>query len=521
MTSIETEIVIVGGGPVGIGLAIDLAQRGHEITVVEKYQHLQQVPKGQNLTPRTMEHLTAWGASGFARALRPTSRKTGNGGLNCWKNLLSGHHYSWLNRENVQQFYYQTVERLPQYLTEQALRTRAEQLESIHLMTDCEATGCSQKTKNVHTQFLNRSTGEKIVIESDFLVGCDGSRSVIRDAAMIKQTNNDHDKKMALIVFRSQELDELLSSLPFSAFYNALDPKLQGYWKFIGRVNDQGDWFFHAPVANDCSKDDFDFTAYLHETVGQPFSLTISYVGFWDLRFAVAERYRTDRILIAGDAAHSHPPYGGYGINTGFEDARNLGWKLSYRQKGLAPDELLDTYDEERRLVFQSTADHFIEHLIHQDRKFLNTWDDRDLEPEFETAWGQRTTDNLTVMQYEPHYSGSSIVDGEDGGSISAVGDHQIEARAGHHLAPPPDYDEFQSYLSKDFTVICAENTDLSEIMHESKQLEIPIQAITMTSKQMASWNRSWILLRPDHFVASSGNDSEVPVGQLKKAIIP
>ncbi len=119
----------------------------------------------------------------------------------------------------------------------------------------------------------------------------------------------------------------------------------------LGRVDLGRSWFFHAPVPMDTTADNFDFHQLLFQAVGREFSLDISYIGFWDLRFAHADSYRNGRILVAGDAAHSHPPYGGYGINLGFEDARNLGWKLSAMINGWAGDTLIDSYDQERRLV--------------------------------------------------------------------------------------------------------------------------------------------------------------------------
>ena len=74
----------------------------------------------------------------------------------------------------------------------------------------------------------------------------------------------------------------------------------------------------------------------------------------------MAERYRAGRIFIAGDAAHSHPPYGGFGLNNGLEDVANLGWKLAARLKAGAAKRLLDSYDEERRPVFKEIGDEFI-----------------------------------------------------------------------------------------------------------------------------------------------------------------
>ncbi len=136
------------------------------------------------------------------------------------------------------------------------------------------------------------------------------------------------------------------------------------------------------------TQDNFDFHALLHRAVGQEFDLEFDHIGFWELRVAIADSYRAGRVFIAGDAAHSHPPYGGYGINTGFEDARNLGWKLAATLQGWGGDALLDSYDAERRPVFASTARDFIERFIEEDRAFLNAYspdkDQAEFTPEME-----------------------------------------------------------------------------------------------------------------------------------------
>ena len=168
------------------------------------------------------------------------------------------------------------------------------------------------------------------------MVGCDGSRSLVRDAAGITQTLTDHDRLMVLLVFRSTGLHRLLERFPNKSFYNVLHPELEGYWKFFGRVDLGTTWFFHAPVPLGTTKDNFDFRAFVHAAVGEQFDVEFEHIGFWDLRVAIADQYRIGRVFIAGDAAHSHPPYGGYGINTGFEDAANLGWKLAAALQGWA-----------------------------------------------------------------------------------------------------------------------------------------------------------------------------------------
>ena len=120
-----------------------------------------------------------------------------------------------------------------------------------------------------------------------------------------------------------------------------MHPDLNGYWKFFGRIDVAEGWFFHAPVPKDTTRDNFDFHGLLQEAAGFKFAAEFDHVGFWDLRVAVAEKYQVGRVFIAGDAAHSHPPYGGFGLNNGLEDAINLGWKLAAKLDGWGGDTLL------------------------------------------------------------------------------------------------------------------------------------------------------------------------------------
>ncbi len=124
----HAEIIIVGAGPVGLGLAIELGQRGIRCTVVERYTRPQPIPKGQNLTQRTLEHFHFWGAEQQLRAARTIPRDYGIGGMTAYGTLLSGYNYDWLQRELVRPFYFTDNERLPQYATEAVLRQRLSEL---------------------------------------------------------------------------------------------------------------------------------------------------------------------------------------------------------------------------------------------------------------------------------------------------------------------------------------------------------------------------------------------------------
>ncbi|MHB2266031.1 FAD-dependent monooxygenase [Aliihoeflea sp. PC F10.4] len=524
MIEIESEVVIVGGGPVGMGLAIELGQRGVRTVVVERYPTPQPVPKGQNLTQRTMEHFHFWGAEKQLRAARTVPKEYGIGGLTAYGTLLGDYHYDWLQRELVRPFYFTDNERLPQYATEEVLRARAAELPSVDLRYGYTVDEVEQDDDGVTVRASARDGGEQLSVRASYAVGCDGSRSVARQSAGITQTLSDHDRLMVLLVFRSTGLHELLERFPGKSFYNVLHPDLEGYWQFFGRVDLGNTWFFHAPVPADTTRDNFDFKAYLHRAAGADFDVEFEHIGFWDLRFAIADTYRKGRVFVAGDAAHSHPPYGGYGINTGFEDARNLGWKLAAHLAGWGGEALLDSYDLERRPVFASTAKDFIAKAIESDKKFLETFDPERDRPSFEKEWAERGSGAKgEVNAFEPNYRGSPIVAGS--GETNAVGGHVFKAQPGHHLAPRSLSDGRNVYeaLGKGFTLIAFDKPESAQEFHAAaERLSMPLVVVEDGHAEACQdYEADLVLVRPDNFVAwtSSSGDARSADDVLRQVV--
>jgi len=523
----DARVLIVGGGPVGMGLAVELGQRGIRCTVVERYATPQPIPKGQNLTQRTMEHFHFWGAEPALRAARTIPPDYGIGGLTAHGTLLGDYHYDWLQRDLVRPYYFQANERLPQYATEAVLRRRAAELPSVQTLYGWKADAIAPSASGVEVQVCTRDGSERRTLRADYVVGCDGSRSTVREQAGITQTLSDHDRLMALVVFRSRQLHELLARYPGKSYYNVLQPELNGYWKFFGRVDLGETWFFHAPVPPGTTRDNFDFARYLHEAVGAEFDVEFEHIGFWDLRFAIADRYRTGRVFIAGDAAHSHPPYGGYGVNTGFEDARNLGWKLAAALQGWGGEALLDSYDQERRPVFASTARDFIARSIEVDRAFLHAHDPARDRVAFETAWRARSEGAVgEVHSFEPHYEGSPVVAGTQGAGGSAVGRHSFDARAGHHLVPAALAGGGNVYerLGTGFSLLAfgADPARVEAFVNAARSLSLPLTVIDdARAGECARYETSLVLVRPDQFVAwtdTGAANSQSPAQILRVA---
>jgi 2-polyprenyl-6-methoxyphenol hydroxylase-like FAD-dependent oxidoreductase len=509
-TSLATDVVIIGGGPVGLGLAIELGQRGIHCILAERYAQPQPIPKGQNLTQRTMEHFHFWGAEPELRAARTIPPEYGIGGLTAYGSLLSNHHYDWLQRELVKPYYFKDNERLPQYETEKVLRQRVAMLPTVTTLYGWDSESMAQDGEGATVTLTQRSSKQQQVIRAKYLVGCDGSRSQTREQAGITQTLSDHDRCMVLLVFKSQALHSLLARFPGKSFYNVLHPELKGYWKFFGRVDLGNTWFFHAPVPMGTTADNFDFKTYLHESVGAEFEIEFQHIGFWDLRFALADNYRAGRIFIAGDAAHSHPPYGGYGVNSGFEDARNLGWKLAAVLQGWGDEPLLDSYDFERRPVFASTIDDFIAKSIETDRDFLESFDPIRDPVAFEAAWAQRSQGAVgEVHAFEPHYEGSPVVwqHARAGHVCSAKGSHQFKARAGHHLAPVmlTNGRNVFEVLGDGFTLLAlgVDPTHTQVLIDAAAAAGVPLNVVHEPAGAPADrYEAHWILVRPDQFVA-------------------
>lgn len=521
MTTRRHEVVIVGGGPVGCGLAIELGQRGVSCALIERHKSPQLIPKGQNLTQRTMEHLHAWGVEEGVRAARSAPLDLPIGGVVAYGTLLGDYSYPWYQRDVVGDYYFRANERLPQYETERVLRRRLESIPSVDSMIGWSAEQIAQSAAVAEVESVGPD-GERATLEAAYLVGCDGSGSIVRQQAGIDETRSSHHKRMALLVFRSPELHRMLEAqFGDKSFFNVLDRELDGYWRFLGRVDYQEQWFFHAPVAEDATDESYDFADLLYRTVGARFSVEFDHVGFWDLRVAVAKTYRNGRVFIAGDAAHSHPPYGGFGVNSGFEDARNLGWKLAATLQGWGSDRLLDSYGKERLPVFESTAREFIEASIERDRAFVRRWDPAvDLDA-FRRAWDERSArGNEEIFDFEPHYEGSPVVHGPVAAVSSARGGHDSAARAGHHLAPlllSSGADVYEE-MGTGFTLLAfdAAREDIDGFVGAGKTLSVPLEVIRdQGAEGRKHYGARLVLVRPDQFVSWAGDEAPTDIGHV------
>ncbi len=494
----------------GVALAVELGQRGIDCALVERRREPQRIPKGQNLTQRSVEHFYFWGVAEELRAARLLPPEFPMSGIVAYRDLNSEYWYAPPLREIVNSYYFQNNERLPQYLGESVLRKRMAQLASVEARFGWVADTIEQDASGVRVTIAKDGGAEREVLEAEYVVGCDGGHSTVRQQIGIERGGADFNELMVLALFRSRELHEKLKRFPPRSTYRVIHPDLGGYWQFFGRVDVGESWFFHSPVPANTTRDNYDFHGLLQKVAGFPFACDFDYVGFWDLRIAVAEKYQVGRVFIAGDAAHSHPPYGAYGLNNGLDDVVNLGWKIAAKLKGWGSDALLGTYTEERRPIFKETAEDFIEAGIQRDKEFLDHHNPERDRAEFEHAWKEHANAAAPrVLTYEPNYEGSPIVFGPPGGVSSAHGSHTFTARAGHHLPPQllsSGRNVFEE-LGPDFTLLAfdAEDRTILGFTDAAKALNVPLKIVRDSYRdERQAYEASLILVRPDRYVAWS-----------------
>ncbi|HWG26036.1 FAD-dependent monooxygenase [Actinospica sp.] len=332
----DTDVTVVGAGPTGLVVAGELARRGRRVTVLDSAPAPFPGPRGNGIQPRTLEVLDPLGVTDRLVALgtfRLPFRQYATDGA-----VRERDRHPGLEPTPDQPFARPLI--IPQWRTTQVLRERLAEF-GVTVKQNARVVAVEQDQDGTTAILENRRR-----LRSRYLVGADGASSTVRNALGVGFLGQTHDEVRMLLA--EVELD-------------GLD---RDHWHTFDLVGDDGAGFLSlcpmpaSPTwALGLRSPDPDIRAdeaTLHTVVdGIRPRVRLRRIGWsstWRLNVRMVDRFRVDRVLLAGDAAHVHSPAGGQGLNTGIQDAINLGWKLAAVLDG-AEDALLDTYEAERKPV--------------------------------------------------------------------------------------------------------------------------------------------------------------------------
>ncbi|WP_171166918.1 FAD-dependent monooxygenase [Streptomyces sp. I05A-00742] len=347
MTHLETDVLIVGGGPVGLALALDLRYRGVRFLLLDASDGRVDHPKVGTVGPRSMELFRRWG---IAHAIR-TAGWPGDHPLDvAWVTAVGGH--------EIHRLEFGTSDTRPplpwtpepeQVCPQNLLAPLLVRAVGVHpegpLHHGCRLDGLVQDDDGVTASATRLADGTALTVRARRLVGCDGAASTVRRILGIGAPARHPTRTFRNILFRAPRLDDRLGPRRALVYFLTQPPNL----RYPLRSMD-GHGLYRLIATAEAALHE-EPMALLRTAIAVDTPLEIVSEHVWHLTHRIADRFRDGRVLLAGDAAHTLSPSGGFGMNCGIADAADLGWKLAAELAGWAGPALLDTYETERRPV--------------------------------------------------------------------------------------------------------------------------------------------------------------------------
>jgi len=529
--AIETQVVIIGAGPVGLGMAIELAHRGIECTVVEEGDGTVAHPRTGLVAIRTMELLRRWGLAEPVRNCGfPSDYQlsmvfcTSLNGL-----LLDREDYPSMRQTPTPPETPEKKQRCPQMWLQPILLQAAQTSDRTHFLFKHRFEQLSQDAEGVEAVVIDLVTGKSVNLHGKYLLGCDGVTSKVR-----RQLGIEIDDRLLSysinILFR---VPGLTSKHSMGEAERYMFVGVEGMWGNLTVID--GDELWRLTVLGSQEKmglRTFDAHKWIIRALGteddpQRIPFEVLSVVPWRRAELLARNFVTGRAVLAGDSGHAMSPTGGMGMNTGMQEVLDLGWKLQGALEGWAGPHLLSSYEAERRPVAARN--------IAFSTQNFKAWKGAvqpgavlDLTAEGESV--RRTIGKLlrdaTRVEWESvglqighRYEASPICVPDGTPATPDEYDHYLPTSRPGSRAPHAWLSDGQSTLDlfgNGFVLLCFDEvvTDVEELAQTFRARRVPLEVVRIDDAEIARlYERRRVLIRPDGHVAWRGDLVVDPAG--------
>ncbi|WP_410631618.1 FAD-dependent monooxygenase [Amycolatopsis sp. cmx-4-83] len=505
-------VLIAGGGPVGLAAAVELGRRGVECLVVEPRVTVSIArPRCKTLNVRTMEHLRRWGLAERLRERAPLPVGWSQDVVFCTS--LTGWELSRftgvLGLAPHGDRFAELGQQAPQYVLEEVLREAVEDLDPCRLVLGARVTELEQ-TDDVVTVTIETPSGEWKAVRAEYVLGCDGPRSTVRDRIGSAYVGGEALRPNFGMVFTCPELNTVTRHGP-AVQYWVVNPSAPA---LVGPLDQAGTWWAIA-FGVDRETGEREARALVDAVAGRPVAATVVSTDPWTARMQIADRMRDRRVFLAGDAAHLNPPFGGHGLNTGVADAVDLGWKLAAVLGGWAGPGLLDSYEAERRPVQERVIAAATANMRVLSTELLAD----NLEDDDAAGAGAREAAGARIQKTKKaEFHSLDLVLGlriDESPVLPSGGGVAAGARLPHAFLD--DGRSLYDVLGPDHTLlVLRENTGGERIADAARECGFPLHVADLTGTGYAEQaSAALLLVRPDQVVAWSGDASPADAGAL------
>lgn len=523
-------VVIIGGGPVGLTLALDLAWRGIDVIVLERRRPAAPPePKCNHVSARSME---IYRRLGLATALRNAGLPADYPNDIAYRTAFTGQEFGRIHIPCRRDRFTDTSSpdgnwptpepphRGNQIFLEPILFRHAAGQPLIAIVNRIEAEAIEQHDDGVVVRARELDSGARRRFEGRFLVGCDGGRSLTRRAIGAELEGDAVVQRVQATFIRAPRLISL-QGFQRAWMTNTVSPHRNGN---VIAIDGHERWMifnYLHPDQTDFDGVDRDGAVRAILGVGPEFEYEIISTEDWYGRRLVAGSFRHKRVFIAGDAAHIWVPYGGYGMNAGIADATNLSWLLAAHLRGWAPAAILDAYEAERRPITEQVSRFAMAHAEREIRRRGA------IPPEIEHAGpaGDRARAamgrlccEINVHQYccgglnfGSYYDASPIIayDGEahPGYTMSAFTPSTVPGCRTPHLWLD-DGRSLYDAMGPEYTLLRLDPAaPVESIAAAARQRKLPLAVLDVRPTPMpAPYSTKLVLSRPDQHVAWRGD---------------